>query len=602
MIAGWAVLDQFVIEKGLGHYDFEELLQKLIGNIDEESNTLTSFPRAKDDIGGGDMVGVEADAAWEAIYQGLISPEQAALVHAGPRPGLEREYRAALDAAIAAGAPTINQAIEIQNQQDAAKHAEKLTEGTAEQDLIPIPPAFQMDLGKAILTEHWKNGVWGPMNKKHHWQEDEWNRNALRIGNRDKDNKFPESWARPYSKGLKEIRGGQATKDYIESHRVQPHGVYIDIEAKNMIYDLMDNLLKPKEQGGGGFTKQTLTPDILKQHWQADNILNMKQPHQNTPLQQIYNIRTTHPNVAASTDHGEAQVDAQQAPEDPLAHINYFLDDPDLITSKHGRSLLGQYTQQSPIKYGGVWSNKNIAGAIYQNWMNKYGEKLGENRPSMQDLADGQKGGGFGERLMRGLHDLQQGGFPQPAQPPAAPEGAPLGPVVNRPPPEPVQQAPPVPQNPLAPPIPANQPAPPIPQQLPPQHLNANQLPPSPPSHPDESLEQRRGWRGMADRVAEALGRGAGHAANIFTREEIENALESVQIDLAMQEDTIIKMKPHTPMSGDNAAHIAFVAGQVQRPSSDVVTILNSRGDWREMAKSMDIPIEIIQVVKVAFQ
>ena len=106
----------------------------------------------------------------------------------------------------------------------------------------------------------------------------------------------------------------------------------------------------------------------------------------------------------------------------------------------------------------------------------------------------------------------------------------------------------------------------------------------------------------MADRVAEALGRGAGHAANIFTREEIENALESVQIDLAMQEDTIIKMKPHTPMSGDNAAHIAFVAGQVKRPSSDVVTILNSRGDWREMAKSMDIPIEIIQVVKVAFQ
>ena len=45
-----------------------------------------------------------------------------------------------------------------------------------------------------------------------------------------------------------------------------------------------------------------------------------------------------------------------------------------------------------------------------------------------------------------------------------------------------------------------------------------------------------------------------------------------------------------------------MIAGVVNRPVSDVVAILNSRGDWREMSKSMDVPLDVIQVVKVVFQ
>lgn len=102
------------------------------------------------------------------------------------------------------------------------------------------------------------------------------------------------------------------------------------------------------------------------------------------------------------------------------------------------------------------------------------------------------------------------------------------------------------------------------------------------------------------------MGRGAANVANFFkedvSKQQIEDMLESVQCDLAKQDEQVAKMIPYTQLKSDNAADIAFMAGQLERPPSDVVTILNSRGDWREMAKSMDVPIEIIQVVKVAFQ
>ena len=104
------------------------------------------------------------------------------------------------------------------------------------------------------------------------------------------------------------------------------------------------------------------------------------------------------------------------------------------------------------------------------------------------------------------------------------------------------------------------------------------------------------------ERLGYALGAGAGKVANIFTREEVENALESVQMEMALQNDAVVKMLPHVSMNPNKATDIAFVAGSIQRPSSDVVAILNSKGDWREMSKSMDVPLDVIQLVKVVFK
>ena len=106
----------------------------------------------------------------------------------------------------------------------------------------------------------------------------------------------------------------------------------------------------------------------------------------------------------------------------------------------------------------------------------------------------------------------------------------------------------------------------------------------------------------MADKLAYLTGRGAGRLGNIFGKEDIEGMLEQVQCQLALQDESIVKAIPHTPMQKSSATDLAMMAGVVNRPVSDVVAILNSRGDWREMSKSMDVPLDVIQVVKVVFQ
>ena len=105
----------------------------------------------------------------------------------------------------------------------------------------------------------------------------------------------------------------------------------------------------------------------------------------------------------------------------------------------------------------------------------------------------------------------------------------------------------------------------------------------------------------MADKLAYLTGRGAGRMGNIFGKEDIEAMLESVQCQIALQDENISKSVPHTPMIQSSATDLAIMAGQIQRPVSDVVAVLNSRGDWREMSKSMDIPLDCIQLVKVCF-
>jgi len=88
----------------------------------------------------------------------------------------------------------------------------------------------------------------------------------------------------------------------------------------------------------------------------------------------------------------------------------------------------------------------------------------------------------------------------------------------------------------------------------------------------------------------------------MFGKEDIENALESIQKEIALKDENITKALPSTPMSISNTAHISMMAGQVQRPASDVVTVLNSRGDWREIAKSTGMPHDYVQLLKVAFR
>ena len=167
-------------------------------------------------------------------------------------------------------------------------------------------------------------------------------------------------------------------------------------------------------------------------------------------------------------------------------------------------------------------------------------------------------------------------------------------------------QAPPVVAPKPAPPVPQKQPAAPAPvRQQPPPNIpsqaptnpNPNQAPPIPNSQLQQEEAQQGGWRGLANK----LGYGIGTVAGWLTKEQVENALESVQIEMASQDENILKLLPHSPMCNNNATDIALMASKIQRPPSDIITVINGRGDWREMSKSLDIPFDYIQLIKVSF-
>ena len=106
------------------------------------------------------------------------------------------------------------------------------------------------------------------------------------------------------------------------------------------------------------------------------------------------------------------------------------------------------------------------------------------------------------------------------------------------------------------------------------------------------------------DALGEKLGRlyGSNFPGGLFGKSEsekqqIEEYLEKVQIDIAKTE----LPEPHTPMNSESPIDISLVAGQMNKSSSDITAIIYSRGDWRNIAKSFNIPHEEVQKVKVIF-
>ncbi len=79
---------------------------------------------------------------------------------------------------------------------------------------------------------------------------------------------------------------------------------------------------------------------------------------------------------------------------------------------------------------------------------------------------------------------------------------------------------------------------------------------------------------------------------------ELENYIEKVQLELAK---SVIQDITHLgDLSVTSPLDVALLSSKVQMGTNDVVTIFHTRGDWREIAKSFNIPHSNVQMVKVA--
>ena len=644
----WAILDTCTVRiaKGMGMYDFDALINGLIANLGP--NGLTNYPMAEQDIAGSHLVGVEADAVYEAIYNAdpsdpeHLTMQEAAIILAGPQEGMMPAYEAALKKAINIGSAHINKAVEVQNALYDQKRQEAALTGKG-LDKIPmdLPMPFSMDMGQAVLAPEWRDGVFGPQRNETPWQYDAQGIPRLRVGNRDQENLMAESWNRPYHEGLKHVREQMGhkgkTNKSIDAGKVRPNGLYVNHEAYKHSVDLMRGLAQEAQRTG-----QPVTADMVKNAWLNHPVLSKHTPFNRYDISQIYGVRrqdalaqgavAENPDVAQQAVEAQQNVGDVQMPQTPMEGYSTWFEN---FNNARGKDL-----------YANSFANKRYyLPKLHEHIVGQYyDEGSGREAPDMETAMRLGTGRAGADRLVSGHIKYLQQQFPgiqplgnrlQPEVPqqPAPPQGE----VVQPPPQEPVIQdaqqraqrraeqprPPPPPAEPLPPPpppVPVEQPPPPVPVEQPPPPPPAPQVPPNiPPEMPNNRLNAfqmpqagvdrqdgpprfRQGWRGMADKLAYLTGRGAGRLGNIFGKEDIEGMLEQVQCQLALQDESIVKAIPHTPMQKSSATDLAMIAGVVNRPVSDVVAILNSRGDWREMSKSMDVPLDVIQVVKVVFQ
>lgn len=75
----------------------------------------------------------------------------------------------------------------------------------------------------------------------------------------------------------------------------------------------------------------------------------------------------------------------------------------------------------------------------------------------------------------------------------------------------------------------------------------------------------------------------------------LKNMLEDVQMRIAKENISTQKF------SINSVNDVNAVANQMNKPPSDIITIVHSRGDWNSLAKSFSLRHEEIQTVKVMF-
>ncbi len=525
----WSILDRCtIINKGLGFFDFDELINGLIGSVGPNGE-LIGYPIADGDISGPHLTGVEADAVYEAIYNAdpsdpqHLTLQEAALIQAGPQ-GDENAYKAALQKAIDIGSKHINHAVQVQNHLWGQKRQEAAMTGKG-LDKIPddLPLPFKTDMGRAVLDSQWREGVWGPQKKETPWQFDAHGVPRLRIGNRDQENLMNESWNRPYHEGLKWVReqAGHTgdTSESIKADKVRPNGVYINHEAyKHSIHLIREMAAHAKANG------YELTPEMVQGRWLNHPVLSNYAPQNKTNIQHLYGIRRREaaqspdtPGVVADAvpegpDVAQQAIEQQQMPQSPMdAYSTWFEDG---FKNDRGTDLYA----------GSLSTKRHYLPKLHQYLGEQY--NMGDNMPSIEELVAQGSGRAGADRLISGFinhiqrvnpgiqpnrNRMKQPQEPQP-QPQPEPEPQPQQPSsqplsgdalrdammrqqrrreqTRNPQPEPQPQppappvvqpeppAPPVPREPAPPPVPRQQPEPPAPP--------VGQIPPNipPPNNP----------------------------------------------------------------------------------------------------------------------
>jgi len=626
--------DSFII-KSEGIFDFDAFIATIMQNEDTSmagyQNAVYGLNHNFDDFEGQQMNPYEADAIEMAIRSGKIDDNIGRIIHAGPQtPG----YAEAMQQALIAGRPLVNAAAERQNEINAAKGY------GFEKPQLPFGPDGRLNAQYAM-----GNGATSTVNMQKQRRKGEGSFNPMLDGKlvhsvlSGRDNK-QEGWARWYEDGAKQLnlvetrykQDGQPRGDrryVIPAHYV--HKDVISINDKQLLVRIGNHI---KGLQGQGMAPEQIKADLIQQPFMF-NALH----HSN------HNYDSIHGRVERKHQENQEIRDGLMMPtEDDDLDAGYVAPG----AQKPDASII------PPDARGEAWAARagqagyhpSKSKAAVKGMMKHFGMEEEEATALLHRVYD-KAGGGFQgtapERLYQALYQYEMdkwgGNLPgdhhytgpkppldgrgiEPGQP-AAP------PVVGQPPAPPPQP----PQPNIPPNVRVNPPAPPPP--LGPQVVATpppmGNLAPKPQTQRGRIRGEFEGGGSIQDalarginnqnpniplsesnsvgptvgeklsRFAELLGRASSN--DIFRRSdefksEIEDYIEGVQVELA--KTVIDDYHDIQKMDINNPLDIAIVSSRIQRPTTDVISIFHTRGDWRNIAKSFHISHEDVQLVKVA--
>ena len=633
-------IDRFIIRKGDGIYDLYDFINAAMSGGDYNSvrAQLNDDHHALEHT----FTGVEGDAAYEALGQGLGDEQTRRTYHAGPQGPNDQNYVKAFREMVKQGMGRINEAVRRQNDINMAR------------GIQPMPEPFKRDSVSGYSVDpRWghKAGIQKKGQKLGDGGINPWDPvtgelvTTINSGITGKG----EAWLRPYFEGLDQIRaenggpqagqGRKPTSDEISAHRVHRNVISINdtkmgihltktiqeavAAAQQTGQDPMQAAMAALSQNrtfrgkAGGIQHRAFeeisgrySPQAMQQY-QAEQEALPPEPVGPNRQNMIGWLSQLDGNIGhylmGSNYHyvnGPGLDKVKQGLIDGYGYSEETVGN--MIEAMHNRPTRGPGKMNAGMALATAIHGHEMADGVPPNWakgieglhMGANNQPLTAPSPTPQSpapepapaapapvSADPLRPSGGGrqiafpapdakmpEQAPDWTQDLSEFGVPAPPQQDVAPQPRRAASEVASPPPQ-------------------------IPHSPPPNAVGTPNALGVPTSRPLRA--------GAMESLGERLGSLYGRAfpAGIFGktdqegRDGIESLLEQVQMDIAKNE--IGDVNRH--MSHESPVDIAMLAADMNRPASDVVSVIYSRGDWRNIAKSFNMEHHDVQRIKVTF-
>ena len=601
--------DSFYISKSYVVSDIDQFIGSVMGwqgdiNSEAMGQITPGLHHSLEDMESLLLSPYEADAMEMAIRTGQLLDHYARAYHAGPD---DPNYAMALEEGLRIGKPMINEAAERQNTLNAERGIGAVPlpfdKNGGDPSKWPVNAYHKQENSAYVQAQKMKDGSFNPW----HTQNGKLVTHIM-SGHNDKN----EGYARWYEEAAKDlgyvdVRWNRNTgrKDDRNRYLIPAEYVHRNVITINdrQMRDRLGRLVRDLQTQAldQGLDPQQ-TYEFVKQGFMQDPLVYHGTHHGH------HNFDSTHGRIGRKAEQAEEIRSGDlMAPDQEEDFTQVRPMDDGQVSDDIIHPELKDSRWFSHLGKGAYRGNQKMVREIARL------HELDEEDVSriMNDAYEGNiRGRSARKRILNGLYDahMKQSGGRSPMWY--------NGPEIQAP-----QEQPPA--------QPGTPPTPTLSPEQPPAHINRLPLPPPPQPSPSanaplptgpsyvppltritqgnsdipmyESQSVSGQGRGLLSRLAGLLGKMSAedilHKSDDF-RPDFEEYIEEVQLELA--KSVIDDLSSLGNLSVDSPMDVALLSSKVQMGTTDVISIFHTRGDWRQIAKSFNIPHENVQMVKVA--